>query len=176
MASSRSARWLGGKEKVKRYRRAAECRKKKKTMRKSISCGLIVLLSLCGLYGCKSRPAAEAESPVSLERAEPGEVLQSAMEKYVQAAGEQKLNIQSVMVLQHGKVLFEKWWNGGEPDVPHVLNSVSKTFTATAVGLAVGEGLLSLDDILRRMLFQVQDENAVDAGGRNTFRVVSDSS
>ena len=117
-------------------------------MRKSISCGLIVLLSLCGLYGCKSRPAAEAESPVSLERAEPGEVLQSAMEKYVQAAGEQKLNIQSVMVLQHGKVLFEKWWNGGEPDVPHVLNSVSKTFTATAVGLAVGEGLLSLDDKL----------------------------
>ena len=50
------------------------------------------------------------------------------------------------MVLQHGKVLYEKWLGEGAPGKPHVLHSVSKTFTSTAVGLAVGEGLLSVDD------------------------------
>ena len=118
-------------------------------MKKAIhSFGLLVLFSVCGLYGCKNQGVTETEAPVSLERAEPTDSLSAAMEKYLQAAEDQQLNIQSVMVLQHGRVVYEKWLNGGEPDVPHVLNSVSKTFTATAVGIAVGEGLLSLDDKL----------------------------
>ena len=70
------------------------------------------------------------------------------MENYLQDAKEKDLNIQSVMVLQHGKVKYEKWLNGGEAQKPHVLNSVSKTFTSAAVGLAIEEGLLSLDDKL----------------------------
>ena len=113
--------------------------------------GLIVLMSMCCLYGCTSKSArqsTEDEAVTTLERVEADDDLTAAMEKYVQGAEEQKLNIQSVMVLQHGKVLYEKWWNGGEAETPHVLNSVSKTFTSAAVGLAIGEGLLSLDDKL----------------------------
>ena len=104
----------------------------------------IKVKSACGnMASC-----CKGESPVSLERAEPSANLKTAMDGYLKAAEEQKLKVQSIMVLQHGKVLYEKWWNGGEPDKPHVLNSVSKTFTATAVGLAIQEGLLSLDDKL----------------------------
>ena len=102
----------------------------------------IKVKAACGCPAC----CGKAESPASLERGEPSDELKSAMKMYLQATDEQKLKVQSVMVLQHGKVLFEKWLNGGEPGKPHVLNSVSKTFTATAVGLAVGEGLLRLDD------------------------------
>ena len=110
--------------------------------------GLIALLALC----CLNVAAQEPDSPAtdakttSIERAVPDEALSAAMEKYLQSAKDKKLNIQSVRVLQHGKVLYEKWLNGGEPQTPHVLNSVSKTFTSAAVGLAIGEGLLSLDD------------------------------
>ena len=113
--------------------------------------GLSVLLSLCCLCGNAVTPAPlqpSAAKAVSLKRAKPKGALQTAMDAYLKDAREQKLNIQSVMVLQHGKVLYEKWLNGGDPQLPHVLNSVSKTFTSAAVGLAISEGLLSLDDKL----------------------------
>ena len=84
----------------------------------------------------------------SLEREKPYKELKKAMKEYLKDAEKQKLNIKSVMVLQHGKVLFEKWLDDGAPHIPHVLNSVSKTFTSAAVGLAINEGLLSLDDKL----------------------------
>ena len=111
--------------------------------------GLAVLFYLCCLCGSAQEFAAsKSASPkvASLKRAKTNKGLNVAMDKYLQAAKEQNLNIQSVMVVQHGKVLYEHWLNGGEAAQPHVLNSVSKTFTSAAVGLAVGEGLISLDD------------------------------
>ena len=106
--------------------------------------GLSVLFSLCCLYGSALKPSKAN----TMKRAKAGSTLEAAMESYLQSASEQKLNIQSVMVVQHGKVRYEKWLNGGEAQKPHVLNSVSKTFTSAAVGLAIEEGLLSLDDKL----------------------------
>ena len=52
----------------------------------------------------------------------------------------------SIMLLRDGSVLAEGWWAPYAPDRVHLLYSLSKSFTAAAVGLAVGEGLLSLDD------------------------------
>lgn len=112
--------------------------------------GLTLLLCLCSVGNTLTPASAKANTKkaTSIKRAKASSSLDAAMEKYLQAAKEQKLNIQSVMVLQHGKVKYEKWMNGGEPQTPHVLNSVSKTFTSAAVGLAISEGLLSLDDKL----------------------------
>ena len=100
--------------------------------------GLVVLLCLCS-FSCYA---------ASMKRAKASSSLKMAMESYLDAAKQKMLNIQSVMVIQHGKVRYEKWLNGGEAEKPHVLNSVSKTFTSAAVGLAIEEGLLSLDDRL----------------------------
>ena len=114
-------------------------------------CGLIALLCLCcpnGNAAMPSSPKAAVRKAVTMKRAKPQSDMQAAMERYLQGAKDQNLNIQSVMVLQHGKVLYEKWTNGGEAQKPHILNSVSKTFTSAAVGLAISEGLLSLDDKL----------------------------
>jgi CubicO group peptidase (beta-lactamase class C family) len=55
-------------------------------------------------------------------------------------------DVHSLMVLRHGRVVAEGWWHPYRPDERHVMFSVSKTFTATAVGLAVAEGLLTVDD------------------------------
>ncbi len=55
-------------------------------------------------------------------------------------------DVHSVMVLRHGNVVAEGWWHPFEPDEPHAMFSVSKTFTATAVGIAVAEGLLGVED------------------------------
>ena len=52
----------------------------------------------------------------------------------------------SLMLVRHGKVVAEGWWGPYAPDLTHSMYSTSKSFTATAVGFAVSEGLLSVDD------------------------------
>lgn len=52
----------------------------------------------------------------------------------------------SLMVVQHGQVLVEQWWEPFHPCVAHELYSISKSVTAIAVGIAIDEGLLQLDD------------------------------
>ncbi len=52
------------------------------------------------------------------------------------------------MVLRHGCVVAEGWWSPYGPRHPHMLYSLSKSFTSSAVGLAVAEGRLSVDDLL----------------------------
>jgi CubicO group peptidase (beta-lactamase class C family) len=50
------------------------------------------------------------------------------------------------MLLRHGQVAAEGWWAPCGPDGAHSLCSLSKRFTSTGIGLAVAEGLLSVDD------------------------------
>ncbi|PZF67868.1 serine hydrolase [Curtobacterium sp. MCPF17_047] len=52
----------------------------------------------------------------------------------------------SVMVLRHGAVAAEGWWAPFAADRVHLLYSLSKSFTAAAVGIAVRAGLIDLDD------------------------------
>ncbi len=54
--------------------------------------------------------------------------------------------LHGVVVVRHGQVIAEGWWNPYDATHPHVLYSLSKSFTSTAVGLAIAEGKLSLDD------------------------------
>ncbi|WP_152362486.1 serine hydrolase domain-containing protein [Microlunatus speluncae] len=56
---------------------------------------------------------------------------------------EQELH--SLMIIRHGKVLVEGWWAPYRPDGVQLLYSLSKSFTSTAVGLAIAEGRLNLD-------------------------------
>ena len=50
------------------------------------------------------------------------------------------------MLLRHGHVVAEGWWSPYSPERPHMLFSLSKSFTSTAVGFAVTEGKLSVED------------------------------
>lgn len=52
----------------------------------------------------------------------------------------------SVMVVVRGHVVAEGWWAPYSADRPHLLYSLTKPFTSIAVGLAIDDGLLSLDD------------------------------
>ncbi|MFE5294281.1 serine hydrolase domain-containing protein [Isoptericola sp. NPDC056618] len=52
----------------------------------------------------------------------------------------------SLMIVRHGRVVVEGWWAPYTAERPHLLYSLTKSFTAVAVGLAVADGLLSLDD------------------------------
>jgi CubicO group peptidase (beta-lactamase class C family) len=52
----------------------------------------------------------------------------------------------SLMVVRHGRVIAEGWWAPYSPGRPHLLYSLTKSFTGVAVGFAVADGLLRLDD------------------------------
>ena len=52
----------------------------------------------------------------------------------------------SIMVVNHGKVVFEKWYNGKGPENKFNVYSISKTVLAMAAGCTVKEGLLNVDD------------------------------
>ncbi len=54
--------------------------------------------------------------------------------------------LHSFMILRHGHVIAEGWWKPEAADKPHILWSLSKSFDSTAVGLAIAEGKLSLED------------------------------
>lgn len=51
-----------------------------------------------------------------------------------------------LMIMRHGKVCAEGWWAPYAPGVRHGLQSHTKTYAATAVGIAYTEGLLNLTD------------------------------
>ena len=52
----------------------------------------------------------------------------------------------SFMLVRHGRVVAEGWWSPYRASARHSLYSLSKSFTSTAVGLAIAEGKLSVDD------------------------------
>lgn len=56
------------------------------------------------------------------------------------------LELHSLMVLRHGQVAAEGWWAPYSRNRVHLLYSLSKSFTSTAVGFAVAEGLVALED------------------------------
>lgn len=56
------------------------------------------------------------------------------------------LGLHSFMLLRHGFVVSEGWWAPYSEDSPHMLFSLSKSFTSTAIGLAVEEKLLTVED------------------------------
>lgn len=80
-------------------------------------------------------------------------------------------DVHSLMVLRAGRVVAEAWWDPFVPDEPHLMFSVSKSVTATAVGIAVAAGLLSVDD---RVVDLLPDDAPSDPGENLAAMTVRD--
>ena len=102
-----------------------------------------------------------------LPRGKASAALDEAFAAYLQDVADHNEDLHGIMVLQHGKVLEEKLFM---PDTAHILNSVSKTFTSTAVGFAISEGLLSLDDKIVDLFPDSVPENPQEALSKITLR------
>ena len=89
---------------------------------------------------------AYAAQPLPRSTPESQGVSSQAIADYIEAADRQVNTMHSFMLVRHGHVIAEAWWKPEAPDKPHVLWSLSKSFNASAVGLAIEEGKLSLDD------------------------------
>lgn len=75
-------------------------------------------------------------------------VSSAALLNLVNTLDEQIEGMHSLMVVRHGHVIAEGWWKPYDAQHNHVLYSLSKSFTSTAVGLAVADGKMSVDDVV----------------------------
>ena len=75
---------------------------------------ITLFAGLALLAGCCGNPAGP------LPRGNASEALQEAFAQYLQAVQDSSVNMHSIMVLQHGKVLAEKQI---APDTAHIMNS-----------------------------------------------------
>ena len=87
---------------------------------------------------------AQSSLPHSTPEAEG--VSSAGIVKYLDAIAGSKHEMHSFILMRHGKVVAEGWWSPYRADLRHSMYSCSKSFTATAVGFAVQEGKLKLDD------------------------------
>ena len=105
--------------------------------------GYALLLFVFLFSGCKK------EQPIiSLPRSVPEAqgVSSQGIIDFLDSAAKSRNEFHSIMILRHGKVIAEGWWNPYKPELKHTLYSLSKSFTATAIGFAVSEKRLSVND------------------------------
>jgi CubicO group peptidase (beta-lactamase class C family) len=87
-----------------------------------------------------------AAEPMPRSSPESQGISSSAILAFIEAADKNLESMNSFMLLRHGQVVAEGWWAPYSAEAPHSLYSLSKSFTSTAVGLAIAEGKLSIDD------------------------------
>ena len=104
---------------------------------------LLLSLTMVLLLTC-SEPKTDKFLPRSTPEAEG--VSSEAILAFIEAADKEANEIHSFMLLRHGKVIAEGWWKPYGPELKHTMYSLSKSFTSTAVGFAVTEKLLTVND------------------------------
>ena len=112
---------------------------------------LIAVFGLCVVLGGATlgqSASVGVESTRALPRSSPEDqgVSSAGVRAFVEAANGRINTLHSFVLVRHGHVVAEGWWKPEAADKPHVMHSLSKSFTSTAVGLAIEEGKLSLDD------------------------------
>lgn len=78
---------------------------------------------------------------------------------FVEAVEKANLGLHSLVIVRHGKVIAEGWWDPYRADLKHTLFSLSKSFTSTAIGFAVAEGRLTVEDKVISFFPQEKPEN-----------------
>jgi CubicO group peptidase (beta-lactamase class C family) len=103
---------------------------------------LPALLGGCAVHG------APRASPDGLPRGDPREhgVDAAAILTYLDDVSAAGFELHSFMLWRQGHVVAEGWWWPYAPQRPHIMHSLTKSVTASAVGLAMAEGHFSLDD------------------------------
>jgi hypothetical protein len=96
-----------------------------------------------------------------LERVNPasaglsGDAILNYIEK-LQASGTE---MHGLMIARYGKICAEGWWKPYSPGLIHGLQSLTKAYTATAMGILVSEGQASLDEKVTDILPEFMPDN-----------------
>jgi CubicO group peptidase (beta-lactamase class C family) len=123
--------------------------------------GVLLVLSLAIATRVHGQPFPE------LPRSDPESVgvSSAAIRDFIETADRKINTMHSFMLVRHGQVVAECWWKPEEPLSLHVMHSLSKSFTSTAVGLAVADGKLNVNDpVLNLKAMRVRDLLTMSTG------------
>ena len=118
----------------------------RRTFLKQLGCGAagFGFISFVPSSNAASRVADGRQLPRSTPEAEG--VASAGILAFLDAMAAAKHELHSFMIVRHGHVIAEGWWSPYAPQFNHTMYSMSKSFTSTAVGFAVAEGRLTVDD------------------------------
>ena len=119
--------------------------------RRSVLKGLAAGSAACVLGDLTAAgPASAAKGGGKLPRTNPEAVgiAPGGVVAFLDAVDQKLGGLHSFMLLRHGQVAAEGWWAPYAPQHPHMLYSLSKSFTSTAAGFAVDQGLLKIDALV----------------------------
>ena len=85
----------------------------------------------------------------------PSKTIESLLDKLTQCETEPH----GLMVMRYGKVCFSGWWKPYAANLPHGLQSMTKTFSGTAIGMLITEEKLSLDTRITALFPEQIPEN-----------------
>lgn len=112
----------------------------------------ITLLTIAALFTsivAQSPATKRAVSPDLPRSAPEAQGISSAdLLAFINAADEQIDAMNSFLLIRHGHIVAEGYWAPYDAQTRHALYSLTKSFTSTAVGLAVAEGKLRVDDLV----------------------------
>ena len=92
--------------------------------------------------------------------------------RYIEDLEHSTTEMHGLMIMRHGKVCAEGWWAPYGPNLRHGLQSHTKTYAATAVGIAYTQGILKLDERLIDIFPEESPENPSENLKKLTVRDV----
>lgn len=106
---------------------------------KRITAAILFVFLFVSLYG-------QVKNPLPRSTPEAQGVSSKGILDFLDEAAKSTHEFHSMMIIRHGKVIAEGWWSPYKSTLKHTMYSVSKSFTATAVGFAVSENKISVND------------------------------
>ena len=107
-------------------------------------------MKLLPLVACAAAFAVCLPSRAEMEASTPEAegISSAAISAWLDACERELDAMHGFVIVRHGKVVAEGWWNPFSADRTHMLYSHSKSFTSTAIGFLADEGRLDLDERL----------------------------
>ena len=84
---------------------------------------------------------------LGVDGGEPSAIEAFANELAAAAKDEKAGNVDSMLIAYRGKLLFEAYYRRGRANFPHYQMSITKSYTALAIGRAIQLGLLQMEDL-----------------------------
>ncbi len=115
-------------------------------MKKTASILILIFVSVTIWAQSIPRSTPEAEG-----------VSSASIEKFIRSFNPEKHELHSIMIIRHGKVISENWWAPYRSDMKHSMYSISKSWTSTAIGFAVSENRIRVQDQVISFFPEYQD-------------------
>jgi CubicO group peptidase (beta-lactamase class C family) len=105
---------------------------------------LVVAFLMMANLGLVANLSGQNTDKLSRSTPESEGVSSAGIINFLNAVDTGSVELHSFMFIRHGKVIAEGWWSPYGSDYKHIMFSASKTYTATAIGLAISENRLKI--------------------------------